>query len=274
MIHPARHVVRALLLTEVTPTQEAINRRLAQWNSPPLEDAEFDHLVREVEHPFPIDLSGLDRRTNEWLTGLGCSGAVFRDDLFRQAERIMQYPELQERIRRLLMARLSYATISSSINAPILTEAVVAEYAHNWWCVEGISLQEWDSLLARMPAPTTAHPLHASLTMGHTVAQGYARTLRAESAEAVLQELLAMNVTLAREIAEMPPSKEKAFMLRSVTSNVVRLNGELSQTDNAAKKSQKQFGRFRARFTQDTPPTLAGLVTTGSVSTSKKEKKG
>lgn len=273
--HPARFFIRAQFLASVAPTHASIVSVCRRYGVVPPTEDEFATLS-EIAIPARLTFSPLDQESFDWLQSQRVSRLlVLQDDSVAAALKIQSSTSLRRKVQVLYLGKCSPSDVARGLSNPAVTVPSLQDWEHYFWNGEGLSEADWEDYIRKEGEAFRTRTTGAlsALRHGPESAKTYAGIHQRVDHTKALYDALALNEVIAKEVLEMPAGPDKILGARAVVSNAVRLHRELAETGEALQDTMSAFGKFRARRTKETLPTLASVAPRGSTSSTAVERK-
>ena len=277
MAHPARYLIRFLLLSETLSLKE-LNSSLALNGLaialPEEVEAERAAIARPPEDFRTYDPNHAPSRA--FLKRLKVFSLFHPDAGTKEMKaKILEAPRIREKVDTLILGNVTVSEIAYRLQklGIYLSVVALAEYRHYLWNPEHMGLSELAEYFHRDKedessgrTAETQKGLQSVLLGGPELAKYRVGVHQEVDTRKLIQDLLLELQGTFYEVRALPLSTNKVEMLAILTRGIVRLDERLSQGEQALQDVLKRFEKFKMIGDDNKLPSLAQLAPTGSVS--------
>lgn len=258
--HPSEKFIKYLLVQEYAGGQQnrgLVEFTLANLGFPPA-TKEYVEWWRNVIYSRAATIPNFDlnnrfnRPTMTFLKDEGVYLLFYQDAALREANSIILNLKVRQVVDSLLLGRLLPRDVAKKVNSrfdEFFTAAGITAYKRYYWDTEGVSVEDWSTLLSDNGNWRKQVETLSIVQTGPAMAlhlQGFQQHLESKTILRKMMETVNFDFEWWRT---QPPSLERTKAFGSLTRSACALDTQLSSADAAMKETLKAFEQFRMKHT-------------------------
>lgn len=253
--HPSQRYIM-YLLTQGDPSRCSntfVLRELKRFGLPPAGDSYIDtlrdELLADLPKPFlPADPTA--RKTRAYLKRHRIYSLHHPNRMVLESHAILTDFVIRRPVEMGLLGNVPYKRIAREIKKKHqvdITEGGVEAYAHYYFDVRALSLEEWSGVLAETPMPVAVRDQQmGSLVCGGQVALHRMGIKTQMESATILRDLQRRIYVNAKEVDErLPISRDKVSMLVSLTGAALAVHKQVTTSDAEIRALLRDLERLR-----------------------------